>query len=235
MVDLCYNSGVGLFNYVFIAYMLYKVNRNNQLSQASLRKDTKIRTLLKISLLSFLLAGFTSGLTNAQSHLVGDLKSDYTVDLKDLRILSWQWLDPGCLIYDCSGNLDGVDGVNMTAFALLAKSGDVVNPHIIISEFVAGNASSEPLENGELLDGDGRSSDWIELYNPTDTSISLDGWYLTNDKDDLTMWQFPDGLVVWPGRFLIIFASEKNQELYPYNYPYLDPSGYYHTNFNLNI
>src|SRR4030042_1420342 len=127
MVDLCYNSGVGLFNYVFIAYMLYKVNRNNQLSQASLRKDTKIRTLLKISLLSFLLAGFTSGLTNAQSHLVGDLNSDYTVDLKDLRILSWQWLDPGCLIYDCSGNLDGVDGVNMTDFDTVKVAAAVID------------------------------------------------------------------------------------------------------------
>src|SRR4030042_186144 len=196
MVDLCYNSGVGLFNYVFIAYMLYKVNRNNQLSQASLRKDTKIRTLLKISLLSFLLAGFTSGLTNAQSHLVGDLNSDYTVDLKDLRILSWQWLDPGCLIYDCSGNLDGVGGVNRADFALLAGNWDAVNPHIIISEFLAGNASSEPLENGELLDGDGRSSDWIELYNPTDTAISLDGWGLNTNKKDMKMWQFPNGLQI---------------------------------------
>ena len=167
--------------------------------------------------------------------LVGDLNADYTVDFEDLRTFVWQWLDPDCLVFDCTADLDGVDGVNMADFALLAKNWRILNPHIIISEFMASNASSEPLEDGELLDGNGDSSDWLEIYNPTYAAISLDGWYLTNDKDDLTMWQFPDGLVVWPGKFLIVFASEKTQEQYPYNYPYLDPDDYYHTNFNLDI
>ena len=99
---------------------------------------------------------------------------------------------------------------------------------------MASNASQVPLEEGELLDGNGDSSDWIEIYNPTYTTIYLDGWYLTNDDDNLTMWQFPDGLRIEPGEFLIVFASKKTFELYPDNYPYLDPAGYYHTNFNLD-
>ncbi|UCE24813.1 MAG: CotH kinase family protein, partial [Candidatus Zixiibacteriota bacterium] len=84
-----------------------------------------------------------------------------------------------------------------------------------------------------LLDGLGDTPDWIEIYNPTDTTISLDGWYLTNDKSNLTMWQFPDGLQIASGEFLIVFASKKTEEDYPHNYPYQDPAGYYHTNFNL--
>ncbi|MHC4643033.1 MAG: FN3 associated domain-containing protein, partial [Planctomycetota bacterium] len=38
-----------------------------------------------------------------------------------------------------------------------------------------------------------------------------------------------------PGGFLILFASQKTYENYPFNYPYLDVGGYYHTNFNLDI
>ncbi|MHC4643040.1 MAG: FN3 associated domain-containing protein, partial [Planctomycetota bacterium] len=170
----------------------------------------------------------------AQSQLIGDLNSDYTVNIRDLQTFAWDWLSPGCLVFDCTANLDGVDGVNMADFAILANNWQVVEPRIIISEFMASNASDEPLEDGELLDGEGESSDWIEIYNPTNTTISLDGWYLTDDDDDLTKWQFPNGLEVKPGEFLLVFASEKTFELYPYNYPYLDADGYYHTNFNLD-
>ncbi|MHC4694519.1 MAG: lamin tail domain-containing protein, partial [Planctomycetota bacterium] len=99
---------------------------------------------------------------------------------------------------------------------------------------MASNASGEPLEEGELLDGNGESSDWIEIYNPTATAVDLGGWYLTNNDSNLTMWQFPNGVQIDPGEFLIVFASGKNLEDYPLNYPYLDIKGYYHTNFKLD-
>jgi hypothetical protein len=105
---------------------------------------------------------------------------------------------------------------------------------LTISEFMASNASEAPLDPGELLDGDGLSSDWIEIYNQTGETVSLDGWYLTDDDDELTKWQFPDGLQINAGQFRIVFASGKTSDLYPLNYPYLDPGGYYHTNFNLD-
>ncbi|MHC4736084.1 MAG: lamin tail domain-containing protein, partial [Planctomycetota bacterium] len=104
---------------------------------------------------------------------------------------------------------------------------------LTINEFMASNTSAEPLEEGELLDGNGESSDWIEIYNPTDEIVDLDGWYLTDDNTDLTMWQFPDGNQLEPGEFMIIFASQKTYAENPLNYPYLDPAGYYHTNFEL--
>ncbi|MHC4315879.1 MAG: lamin tail domain-containing protein, partial [Planctomycetota bacterium] len=103
-----------------------------------------------------------------------------------------------------------------------------------INEFMASNASALPLEQGELLDGHGNSSDWIEIYNPTDETVSLDGWYLTDSNDNRTKWQFPDGNQLDPGEFMIIFASQKTYAANPLNYPYLDPAGYYHTNFELN-
>jgi len=180
------------------------------------------------------LIAFLADSTGASPPLVGDLNVDNVVDFKDIEIFAWQWLDPYCLTAGCVSDLDGVSGINMADFAIIANSWQIVNPHIVISEFMASNASNLPLEEGELLDGNGESSDWIEIYNPTDTTISLDGWYLTDSKDNLTKWQFPDGLQVKPGEFLIVFASDKKEEDYPHNYPYLDDDGHYHTNFELN-
>jgi len=35
------------------------------------------------------------------------------------------------------------------------------------------------------------SNDWIELYNPTDATINLRHWYLSDDKNDLKKWPIP--------------------------------------------
>jgi hypothetical protein len=86
----------------------------------------------------------------------------------------------------------------------------------VISEFLAVNG------NG-LLDKDHDSSDWIELYNPTGHAIDLDGWYLTDDTDDLEKWEFPPTTIA-PGGYLIVFASGKNVR---------EPGGELHTSFSL--
>ncbi len=35
------------------------------------------------------------------------------------------------------------------------------------------------------------SGDWVELYNPTVSSVDLTGWCLSDDADDLTKWAMP--------------------------------------------
>ncbi|MHC4643304.1 MAG: FN3 associated domain-containing protein, partial [Planctomycetota bacterium] len=183
--------------------------------------------IIKVLLLIMILNLSLTGLSSAHTYTIGDINADYKVDMKDLLILSLQWLEPsGCFGSGCA-DLDGLNGINMDDFALLAGNWLDIRTHLVISEFMATNGDT-------ILDGNNESSDWIEIYNPTDTVINLDGWYLTDDDDDLTKWQFPNGLEVEPGKFLIVFASEKTFELYPYNYPYVDPAGYYHTNFNLD-
>ena len=67
---------------------------------------------------------------------------------------------------------------------------------MVISEFMASN-SSKMDDNGQLdadwlLDEDIESSDWIEIYNPTNMSVNLGQWSLTDKTDNLTMWKFPD-------------------------------------------
>jgi len=66
-------------------------------------------------------------------YLVGDLDGNYRVDFKDLWIFGQQWLDPGCLILDCIADLDDVDGVNMSDFALLAGNWQE-GPKVVINE-----------------------------------------------------------------------------------------------------
>lgn len=85
--------------------------------------------------------------------------------------------------------------------------------------------------NGETIaDGDGQFSDWIEIYNPTNQSINLAGWHLTDDEDELAKWTFPNVAqsVLDPGEFLIVFASAQLTN------NYIDPAGYLHTNFALS-
>ncbi|HIJ51708.1 MAG TPA: hypothetical protein HPP66_00960, partial [Planctomycetes bacterium] len=182
---------------------------------------------VKISLLALVLTLCSAHSTGAQLYTVGDLNADHKVDFKDLQIFSLQWLDPsGCFGSGCA-DLDGLNGIDMVDFALLAANWQDIRSHLVISEFMARNST--------LLDGNDETSDWLEIYNPTDTAVSLDGWYLTDSITDLTMWQFPDGLEIKSGEFRIIFASDKTEEENPDNYPYRDPAGYYHTNFELDV
>ena len=81
----------------------------------------------------------------------------------------------------------------------------------VISEFMASNGSKQPLAAGGLLDEDGDSSDWIEIYNPTGQTVHLGGWYLTDNADNLEQWQFPAGVALNPGQFLVVFASGKDR------------------------
>ncbi len=73
----------------------------------------------------------------------------------------------------------------------------------LITEFMASNQTT-------LDDEDGDSSDWIEVHNPNVVPMSLDGWYLTDDLDELDRWRLPD-VVLDPDEYLVVFASGKNR------------------------
>ncbi len=94
----------------------------------------------------------------------------------------------------------------------------VIDPSVGISEFMASNSTI-------LLDEDGESSDWIEIFNEQAEELNLAGWYLTDDVADLTKWQFPSR-VVPGGGYLVVFASNKDRS------GATDPE--LHTNFKLS-
>ena len=74
---------------------------------------------------------------------------------------------------------------------------------VLITEFMAAN-------NGPVLDQDGDASDWIEIYNPGNTTVNLAGWKLTDDAADLSKWTFPATNLA-AGNYLLVFASGKNR------------------------
>lgn len=94
-------------------------------------------------------------------------------------------------------------------------------PAIRINEFLSSNVD----ENG-LKDEDGELQDWIELHNAGATAANLDGWVLTDDRDDPERWVFP-AVSIDPGAYLVVFASGKDRR----------PAGggaRLHTNFKLS-
>ncbi|MGA1238515.1 MAG: CotH kinase family protein, partial [Limisphaerales bacterium] len=93
---------------------------------------------------------------------------------------------------------------------------DYQPPPVLINEFMASN-------NRTLNDAFGDDSDWVELYNPGNVAVDLNGWYLTDQMDQLTRWRFPQ-VVIEPKGFLMVFASGRNLR---------DPLGQLHTDFVL--
>ena len=85
----------------------------------------------------------------------------------------------------------------------------------IINEFVA-------LNNSTLYDEDGQSSDWIEIYNPHQDIVDLEGYFLTNDRENLKKWEFPKVSLAVDG-YLVVFASGKDRD-----------NGELHTNFKIS-
>ncbi|NDB56479.1 lamin tail domain-containing protein, partial [archaeon] len=64
--------------------------------------------------------------------------------------------------------------------------------------------------NSNLIDEDGDTPDWIELYNYGSEEISLSNWSLTDVLDDNNPWIFPD-ISMDAGEYLLIWASDKDR------------------------
>lgn len=95
------------------------------------------------------------------------------------------------------------------------KTAPIENDHVVINELLAKNTSTN-------TDSSGQYEDWIELYNPTIQSISLDGYYLSDSPDSLMRWQFPSGVSIAPLRYFLIWCDND-----------LDQAGL-HANFKLS-
>jgi len=100
--------------------------------------------------------------------------------------------------------------------AAFAASLCFAHSEVVISEFVAEN-------DGHLLDVDGASSDWIELYNNGAAAVSLSGWFLSDDSQQPFLWPLP-AMTLNAGERRVIFASGKDRR---------NPAAELHTNFSL--
>jgi hypothetical protein len=85
---------------------------------------------------------------------------------------------------------------------------------IVINEIMADNDIT--IKDPDYLE----YGDWIELYNTSNQSVSLNGLYLSDDPLNLFKWSFPASSQIPAKGFLIIWADNKNAG--------------FHTNFRLN-
>lgn len=83
---------------------------------------------------------------------------------------------------------------------------------------MARNASTITDDTGEFVD-------WVELYNPTDNYIQLNGMYLSKYDDDLLFYEI-DGtaseMLLAPGEFILFWLDDSSEK------------GPLHTNFELS-
>lgn len=106
---------------------------------------------------------------------------------------------------------------------------------IFINEFQASNITTFP----DIVDFDDYS-DWIELYNPTNTDVSIGGYYLSDDSSDPTKWQIPTGATIPANGYYLVWADDYDdapgntyiRDWWPRNISFTTKYG--HTNFKLS-
>jgi gliding motility-associated-like protein len=87
---------------------------------------------------------------------------------------------------------------------------------VIINEYSCSNVTG-------ITDAYGEREDWIELFNPTGTTVNLTGWYLSDKANNLTKWLIPSGTINSSG-YKMVFCSKRNTV----------NGNQYHPNFNLS-
>jgi hypothetical protein len=128
---------------------------------------------------------------------------------------------------------DGVYGANIliaeeyTQYYIYAENNTIgaFSPARAEHEFYTINAIYPTLAVGDLAineimasntttaaDQDGEFDDWVELYNNSSQTVSLDNLYLSDDATDLLAWQFPTGITLAPDSYLIVWCDKDEEQ-----------------------
>ncbi|MCB9679616.1 MAG: lamin tail domain-containing protein [Alphaproteobacteria bacterium] len=87
---------------------------------------------------------------------------------------------------------------------LLACADPPEVPEIRINEILPENTTA----GGGLVDYEGESADWFELWNASPFHVDLGGMGLTNHPENPVLWTFPEGTVIGADSPLLVFADE---------------------------
>ncbi len=144
---------------------------------------------------------------NASFKLGGADTSIYLFDVTGncLGKLSWD--------RDVSG---GISVLGENLYTAYPTKGEKNSEDTFSSAAVSSMDNSDPVRINEVLpeneysicDADGDRCEWAEVYNSSDSSISLKGYFLSDDENDLFKWAFPD-IVIEPNSYKIVFLSGK--------------------------
>jgi len=65
---------------------------------------------------------------------------------------------------------------------------------VVINELLANSETGMP--------------DWVELYNASDQGVDLGGWFLSDDAQELTKYEIPEGTIITPGGYAVFYEDE---------------------------
>ena len=83
----------------------------------------------------------------------------------------------------------------------------------------------QPVNGGGLMDGQGDSDPWIEIYNSSDETLSLDDLYLSNDYGSPLAWAFPAGARIGAGEYRVVWVDGDADQ---------SSANEWHTNFRID-
>lgn len=101
--------------------------------------------------------------------------------------------------FDRGGTLLGSETLTITF------TGGATWPELKINEWMALNPGS----GGVFDPADGEADDWFELYNPTASPVSLEGWALSDDPNEPFRFVIPAGFVIPANGHLVIWADDE--------------------------
>ena len=121
-----------------------------------------------------------------------------------------------------------------TLFAALSLCVAQSHAQVIINEVMASNTRAFP----DITDFEDYP-DWFELKNTTGASVSLDGYFISDDSGNPFKWQVPTGATIPANGFLLFMADGHDAapgETHPRGYwPWKNfVTERYHTNFSLD-
>ncbi|MBK9015293.1 MAG: lamin tail domain-containing protein [Saprospiraceae bacterium] len=77
---------------------------------------------------------------------------------------------------------------------------------VVINEVMASNVAT-------IADQDGEFDDWVELYNNSNSTVDLSGWFLSDNPDNPDKWDFPANTSIPAGGYLIVWADEDSSQV----------------------
>lgn len=95
-------------------------------------------------------------------------------------------------------------GTEHNSYLYKVKYDETATSAIVINELLAAN----DVTNSDLA---GEYDDWVELYNTTDSVISLSGLFLSDNIENLDKFALPD-VTLGAGEYLLIWADEDGSQ-----------------------
>jgi hypothetical protein len=86
------------------------------------------------------------------------------------------------------------------------KPDEPAESDIVLNELLPVNTSTVPDQNGEY-------DDWIELYNLSGSVKDISGYFLSDNKDHFSKWEFPSGTSIPGNGYLIIWADDDSAQI----------------------